>query len=73
MEQDQSIVVWATPIYHRKLKIEEQKDIKKLLDPFITDEVLDQNAFNLSNQKSSIKNPKNADLPWDQFLPYLRP
>ena len=45
MEQDQSIVVWATPIYHRKLKIEEQKDIKKLLDPFITDEVLDKNAF----------------------------
>ena len=73
LEQDQSIVVWATPIYHRKLKLQEQKDIKTLLEPFITDDVLDQNAFNLSKQKSSIRNPKNAELPWDQFLAYLRP
>ena len=73
MEKDQSVVIWPTPIYHRKLTAEDQVAIKNLLHPHINDDIMDENAFHLSKQKSSIRNAKNYDLPWEQYISFLRP
>ena len=73
LEQDQSVIIWPTPIYHRKLSKDAQASIKSLMTPFIDDEIMDENAFHLSKQKSSIRNDKNATLPWDKYITHLRP
>jgi hypothetical protein len=73
LEQDQSVIIWPTPIYHRKLSKTAQASIKSLMTPFIDDEIMDENAFHLSKQKSSIRNDKNATLPWDKYITHLRP
>jgi hypothetical protein len=66
-------IMWSTPIYHRVLEKSTQNKIKDLIEPFIKDDLLDENRFDLSSQKSSIKNPNNLKLPWQDYLTSLSP
>lgn len=64
-------IIWSTPIYHRVLEEETQNKIKEIINPFMRDDFLDDDGFDLSNQKSSIRNPNNVNIPWDEYIPCL--
>jgi len=66
-------IIWSTPIYHRVLEKPTQNKIKSLMEPFIKDDLLDEDGFDLSNQKSSIRNPNNVNLPWQEYINCLNP